>query len=84
MSITMDKDRYTIDNRASPTGPAVLKAKEVDVAKPKSETRQLNKLVGVRLTADDLHGLKREAERRGVTVPQLLRDSALLTLASAH
>jgi hypothetical protein len=44
------------------------------VGRPKSETRQL---VAVRFTPSDLIELRREADRRGVSVPQLRRESAL-------
>ena len=39
----------------------------------RSESRQLTEFVGVRLAADDLDELRREAQRRGLTVPRLLR-----------
>ena len=42
-----------------------------------TETRQLTEQVKVRLKAADLHALQQEAARRGISVPELLRDSAL-------
>lgn len=49
----------------------------------RSETRQLTKLVGVRLSPDDLDELRGAADRQGVTVPQLLRAIALESLRTA-
>ena len=45
--------------------------------KPKSETRQLTEIVSVRFTPADMRELRQEADRRGVSVPQLLRESGL-------
>lgn len=53
------------------------------VARLKSETRQLTKLVGVRLAPDDLAALTEEASRQQMTVPQLLREIALSSLRTA-
>lgn len=49
----------------------------------KSETRQLTEGVFVRFTPTDLDMLKREAQRCGVSVQQLLRESTLRTLSAA-
>jgi hypothetical protein len=49
----------------------------------KSETRQLTALVGVRFAQEDFDALRAEANRRGVTVPELLRDISLSSLRNA-
>jgi hypothetical protein len=49
----------------------------VNVARHKSETRQLTAGVFVRFSPDDLDVLRQEAERRGLNVPQLLRETCL-------
>ena len=49
----------------------------------KSETRQLTEGVFVRFTPTDLDVLKREAQRHGVSVQQLLRESTLRTVSAA-
>jgi len=53
------------------------------MARPKSETRQLTALVAVRFTPDDLHELREEASRRGISVQELLRDITLTTVRAA-
>jgi predicted DNA binding CopG/RHH family protein len=53
------------------------------VPKPKSETRQLTKLVAVRFSPDDLQALQMEASRREISVQQLLRDVTLGSLSAA-
>jgi predicted HicB family RNase H-like nuclease len=53
------------------------------VARRKSETRQLTKLVGVRLAPEDHDALSIEASRRQISVPELLREVALSTLSAA-
>jgi hypothetical protein len=45
--------------------------------KPKSEARQLTEIVSVRFTPADMVELRQVASRRGVSVPQLLRESGL-------
>jgi predicted DNA binding CopG/RHH family protein len=55
----------------------------VNVAKPKSETRQLTALVAVRFSPSDLNEVREEASRRGITVPQLLRDITLNSVRAA-
>ena len=42
-----------------------------------TETRQLTEQVKVRFKTADLDMLKTEAARRGISVPELLRDSGL-------
>ena len=49
----------------------------------KSETRQLTEGVFVRFTPADMDTVKQEADRRGISVQQLLRESALSTLRTA-
>jgi predicted DNA binding CopG/RHH family protein len=58
-------------------------AEGVNVAKPKSETRQLTALVAVRFSPSDLDEVREEASRRGITVPQLLRDITLNSVRAA-
>jgi predicted DNA binding CopG/RHH family protein len=53
------------------------------MARTKSETRQLTEGVFVRFTPADLHALKLEADRRGISVQQLLRESTLRTVRAA-
>ena len=53
------------------------------MAKPKSETRQLTEIVSVRFTPSDMVALRHEADRRGVSVPQLLRESGLNRVRAA-
>lgn len=53
------------------------------MAKPKSEARQLTALVAVRFAPDDLDELRLEADRRGLTLPALLRQTALTTVRAA-
>jgi hypothetical protein len=53
------------------------------VGRPKSETRQLTKLVAVRFSPDDLDALQEEALRRRISVPQLLREVTLGSLRTA-
>lgn len=53
------------------------------MAGPKSETRQLTKLVGVRLAPKDHDALSELASRRNISVPELLREVALSTLSAA-
>jgi len=50
---------------------------EIASARKKSETRQLTEIVSVRFTPADMLELRREADRRGISVPQLLRESGL-------
>jgi hypothetical protein len=45
--------------------------------KPRSETRLLTELVAVRFTPTDMEALRQEADRRGISVPELLRQSSL-------
>jgi hypothetical protein len=45
--------------------------------RPRSESRHLTKLVGVRLHPEDMTALEYEADRRGISVAEFLRDSAL-------
>jgi hypothetical protein len=45
-----------------------------------TETRQLSAGVFVRFSPDDLKVLKDEAQRRGINVPQLLRENTLRDL----
>jgi hypothetical protein len=45
--------------------------------RPRSESRHLTKLVGVRLHPEDMIALEYEAGRRGISVAEFLRDSAL-------
>jgi hypothetical protein len=45
--------------------------------RPRSESRHLTKLVGVRLHPEDMIALVSEADRRGISVAEFLRDSAL-------
>ena len=45
-----------------------------------TETRQLSAGVFVRFSPDDLKVLKAEAKRRGINVPQLLRENAMRQL----
>ena len=47
------------------------------MARSGTETRQLTEQVKVRFKAADLDTLRKEAARRGITVPELLRDSGL-------
>ena len=54
-----------------------------DNAVKKSETRQLTELVAVRCAPGDLDVLRSEANRRGITVQQLLRDSSLGSVRAA-
>ena len=58
-------------------------SKEGTVAEKRSENRQLSKLVAVRLAPDDLDALREEANRREMSVPQLLREVALSSLRTA-
>jgi hypothetical protein len=44
---------------------------------PRSENRQLTETVCVRFTPSDMDEVRHEASKRGMTVPQLLRESAL-------
>lgn len=44
---------------------------------PRSERRQLTKLVGVRFTEAEFAWLEERAKRAGVKVPTLIRRSAL-------
>jgi hypothetical protein len=56
----------------------------VIVDKPKrSETRQLTEGVFVRFKPADLDVLKVEADRRGMSVQELLRESTLRTVGAA-
>jgi hypothetical protein len=45
--------------------------------KPRSESRQRPKLVGVRLTEEEFAWLEARAERAGVKVPTLIRRAVL-------
>lgn len=45
-----------------------------------TETRQLTEGVFVRFTSDDLDAIKSEAQRRDMSVAQLLRESTLRDL----
>lgn len=47
-----------------------------------SESRRLTAKVLVRFTEDDLWKLQQEADRQGVSVPQLMRDFTLRGLPS--
>lgn len=51
---------------------------EVRTKRKKSETRQLNKIVSVRFSDDDLAELKAVADHRGMSVPELLREGGRL------
>lgn len=51
--------------------------------RPKSETRQLTELVAVRFTPSDLVALRQEAERLGISVQQLLRETGLRMVRAA-
>ncbi|MBV8178553.1 MAG: hypothetical protein JO045_07020 [Mycobacterium sp.] len=53
------------------------------VRKPRSETRQLTAQIAVRFTPADLCDLRKEADRQGISVQQLLRDSCLRSLEAA-
>jgi predicted DNA binding CopG/RHH family protein len=53
------------------------------MARQKSETRQLTALVAVRFSPSDLDEVREEATRRGITVPQLLRDITLNSVRAA-
>jgi hypothetical protein len=48
---------------------------QVATGKPRSENRRLTESVPVRFTKDDKLELAREAQRRGMTIPELLRDA---------
>jgi hypothetical protein len=48
-----------------------------------SESRKLTGKVLVRFAEDDLVALQREAERQGVSLPQLMRDLSLRQLLQA-
>jgi hypothetical protein len=51
--------------------------------RPKSERRQLTAIVSVRFLPDELEELRREADRRGISVPELLRIGTKYALAEA-
>ena len=48
--------------------------------KVKSETRQLTEGVFVRFLPSDYDEIREEAERRGISVAQLVRESSLSTV----
>ena len=48
-----------------------------------SESRNLTKLVGVRLTPEDLDLLRGEAERQNMTVAEFLREKTLRLVRTA-
>lgn len=48
-----------------------------------SESRNLTKLVGVRLTPEDLDLLRGEAERQNMTVAEFLRENTLRSVRTA-
>lgn len=48
-----------------------------------SETRTLTQLVGVRFAIEDFEEVREAAERRGVSLPQLLRDACLDSVRAA-
>ncbi|WP_457142336.1 hypothetical protein [Mycobacterium sp. URHB0021] len=48
-----------------------------------SETRQLTEGVFVRFTPTDLDAVKVEADRRNISVAQLLRETTLRTVRAA-
>jgi hypothetical protein len=54
-----------------------LVSEEWNVARRGTETRRLTEQVGLRFTPDDLDVLRAEADRRGVTVQQMLREISL-------
>lgn len=47
------------------------------MARRGTETRRLTEQVGLRFTPDDLDVLRAEADRRGMTVQQMLRELSL-------
>jgi hypothetical protein len=47
------------------------------MSKSRSENRLLTELVAVRFTPTDMDALRQEAERRSISVPELLRQSSL-------
>ena len=47
-----------------------------------SESRRLTGKVLVRFTEEDLVALQQEADRQGVSLPQLMRELSLRTLVS--
>lgn len=44
---------------------------------PRSENRQLTEIVSVRFTPSDLDEVRHQANKHGMSVPQLLREKAL-------
>jgi len=48
-----------------------------------SENRKLTELVAVRFTPSDLEQLRREADRRGITLQQFLRETSLSSVQAA-
>ncbi|MCV7034912.1 MULTISPECIES: hypothetical protein [Mycobacterium] len=56
---------------------------QVAAAKPRSENRRLTESIPVRFTKADKLELAREAERRGVTIPELLREAWFNSLGAA-
>lgn len=53
------------------------------VGRPKSEVRRLTEAVTVRFTETQLATLANEAERRNVSLPELLRESVLARVSGA-
>ncbi|SBS79384.1 hypothetical protein MHPYR_770012 [uncultured Mycobacterium sp.] len=57
-------------------------AEGVNVSRVKSETRQLTEGVFVRFRPSDYDEIRQEADRRGISVAQLLRESTLSSVRS--
>lgn len=53
------------------------------MGKSRSKSRQLSAQINVRFMPDDLRDLREEANRQGISVQQLLRDSCLRSLQAA-
>jgi hypothetical protein len=56
---------------------------QVAAAKPRSENRRLTESIPVRFTKADKLELAREAERRGMTIPELLREAWFTSVGAA-
>lgn len=54
----------------------------MNVSRVKSETRQLTEGVFVRFRPSDYDEIRQEADRRGISVAQLLRETTLSSVRS--
>jgi hypothetical protein len=61
----------------------MARGKPTPADKPRSENRRLTEAILVRFTNADKLELAREAERRGMTIPELLREAWFSSVRAA-